>query len=227
MRGRLVLRYKRFLADVETARGEVVTMHCPNTGAMSGCSAPGSEVWYSTNGNPRRKYPETLELVRSETGSLVGVNTMRANHLVGEALDAGLIAELAGYEDRRREVVDPESGRRFDFVLLRGKSRCFVEVKSVTLVRNAGWAVFPDAPSERARAHIELLHARQQDGDMSALVFCVQRADAYGVAPADDVDERYAASLRRASAGGVAMFALGAALTPGEVRLVRRLPVVL
>ena len=225
-RGRLVQRYKRFLADITTRHGEVMTIHCPNTGAMSGCSAPGSEIWYSRNDKPTRKYRGTLELVKTKHGSLVGVNTLRANDMVEEALEAELLPTLAPYAERRREVSDRETKRRFDFVLSRGPKHCFVEVKSVTLLRD-GVALFPDAPSARAHRHVDLLESRCKQGHDAVVLFCVQRSDASCVAPADHIDIEYGRALRRARASGVTMLALGALLSRNEIRLVRPLPVVL
>ena len=109
--GTLKRRYKRFLADVVTAEGKAVTMHCPNTGAMLGCSEPGSTVWFSTSNNPRRKYRHTLEVVLTPLGR-VGVNTARANALVAEALEARGVAELTGYPTIKREIRIPGSWGR-------------------------------------------------------------------------------------------------------------------
>ena len=106
--GVLVRRYKRFLADVEVAGLGVVTMHCANTGAMTGCDTPGSRVWFSTSSRPERKYAHTLEIVETVAGDRIGVNTMRANAVVAEALVAGRIVELMA-ERIRREVQVPDA----------------------------------------------------------------------------------------------------------------------
>jgi sugar fermentation stimulation protein A len=42
--GKLVRRYKRFLADVQLDNDTIITVHCPNSGYMLGCSEPGSPV---------------------------------------------------------------------------------------------------------------------------------------------------------------------------------------
>src|SRR5690554_8187840 len=61
----LLKRYKRFLADVELPNGDLITIHCPNTGAMTGCAEPGMNVWMSASNNPKRKYPYTWELAET------------------------------------------------------------------------------------------------------------------------------------------------------------------
>ena len=111
--GVLIRRYKRFLADVEVAGRGVVTMHCANTGAMTGCDTPGSRVWFSTSSRPERKYAHTLEIVETAAGDRIGVNTMRANAVVEEALVAGRIPELMAERVRREvQIPDAPAGRR-------------------------------------------------------------------------------------------------------------------
>ncbi len=210
-RGRLLRRYKRFLADVETEAG-ILTVHCPNTGAMTGCSEPGLEVWYSTSRNRQRKYPHTLEVVCTPEGR-VGVNTGRANALVAEALANDRIPELTGYRSVRREVrlpVETEGGHRarFDF-LLEGQRPCWLEVKSLTLCHPGGRGAFPDAVSERALRHVEVLAARRSLGDRAVLLFCVQHTGIAHATPADEVHPAYGAALRAASASGVEVLAYG------------------
>jgi sugar fermentation stimulation protein A len=209
-RGRLVRRYKRFLADVEAAQG-ILTLHCPNTGAMSGCSDPGLEVWYSTSAAPGRKYPHTLEVVCTTRGR-VGVNTARANALVAEALAGERIAELAGYRQVTAEARIPGSRGRFDFLLENVAERCWVEVKSLTLCSDDGRGAFPDAVSERALRHVQDLEERVRQGDRAVLLFCVQHTGVRYVTPADEIHLAYGATLRAASARGVEVLAYGCSI---------------
>lgn len=220
-RGVLLRRYKRFLADIEIGSGahrKRMTIHCPNTGAMTGCAEPGSAAWYSTSANPRRKYAHTLELVRDADGHLIGVNTGRANGLVAEAVAAGLLPGLPApqaigsgraFLQREVDIGEAVAGERGRFDLRVGD--VFVEVKTVTLkVANgaAGEGAFPDAVSARATRHVAALAAVARGGGNAALVFCVLHAGIRFVRPADEIDPAYGAALRAAAASGVRVWAL-------------------
>jgi sugar fermentation stimulation protein A len=218
--GRLLRRYQRFLADVELADGSRTTVHCPNTGAMLGCQTPGSPVWLSQSSNPKRRYPLTWEMVEALPGVLVGINTLRSNHLVREALDTGLLTPLRAYTRWRAEVRPEDSTSRFDFCLSApGLPDYLLEVKNVTAAVTGSRALFPDAVSERATRHaLELIRMRQR-GFRTGILFCVQRTDVSEVAPADAIDPAYGQALRRAAAEGVDVYAWGATVSPDEVRL--------
>lgn len=226
LEGRLLQRRQRFLADVELAGGRAVTAHCPNTGAMLGCQAPGSRVFLSESATPGRRYPLTWELVETTGGTLVGINTARTNRLVAEALDAGVITELRGCSGRRAEVPVPDAEGRLDFLLARpGGAPYYLEVKNVTAAVEAGLARFPDAVSERATRHVRTLAALRSRGYGAGLLFCVQRADVQAVAPADAIDPAYGSALREAAAAGVDVLAYGADVTTDAIVVCRPLPV--
>ena len=200
-RATLLRRYKRFLADLRFDDGAEATAHCANPGSMLGLAEPGSEAW-AMAAEPGRTLAWSWELVRMAGGALVGLNTGRANGLVAEALAAGVIAPLAGYPQARREV--KAGGSRLDFLLeAADRPPCFVEVKSVTLLRRPGLAEFPDSRTERGARHLDELAALAQGGSRAVLLFLVQRGDATAVAPAADIDPAYAAALGRALRAGV------------------------
>ncbi len=225
LEGRLLRRYQRFLADVETASG-TVTAHCPNTGSMLGCAEAGLRVWLSPARNPARKLAWTWELVETPTGALVGVHTGRANALVREAIEAGRIAALAGF-DRIRPEVRYGAGSRIDLLLeADGAPACYVEVKNVTAAVEGRIGYFPDAVTTRGRKHLHEMQACVEAGDRAVLVFCVQRDDVAEVRPADHIDPAYGAALRQAMAAGVTVLAMGATVSPAAVMLDRHLPVV-
>lgn len=217
---RLIRRYKRFLADVRMDNGRTFTVHTANTGAMTGCAIPGSRIWLRDSQNPSRKYPWSWELSSTSEGTLIGINTHLANSLVEEAIENAVITELQGYSRIRREVKYGDENSRID-LLLEHDSRvpCYVEVKSVTLVRQAGKAEFPDAVSTRGSKHLRELIKVREEGNRAVLIFCVQRQDASQVRVAADIDPEYAQTLSHAYAMGVELLAYQASITTTRIKL--------
>lgn len=224
--GRLLKRYKRFLADIETSSGEQLTIHCPNTGSMLNCMSAGCRVWFSRSNDPKRKLPGTWEIAETPQGRLACVNTARANALVEEALQAGVISELAGFSALKREVGYGLENSRADFRLDYPAGPAFIEVKSVTLgFDDTPVAAFPDAVTQRGSKHLRELAALAREGVRAVQLYCVNLSGIDAVRPAEEIDPAYAAALREAVAVGVEVLAYGVALTPEEVRVCRRLEV--
>ena len=218
IRGTLVKRYKRFLADVELTDGEVVTAHCANPGSMLGLVSPGSEVWLSPARNPERKLRYTWELIRAGA-HLVGINTAHPNNLVRDAIENGTIRELSGYASLRREVKYGKNSR-ID-ILLEDESRppCYVEIKNVHLSREDGLAEFPDSVTKRGAKHLEELGDVAEAGGRAVMVYLIQREDCEKFAIAGDIDPDYEAALTRALARGVEALAYACEVTPEKIRV--------
>lgn len=226
--GRLVRRYKRFLADIITDEGEALCIHCPNTGSMLNCMGEGARVWFQRSSDPRRKLPGTWELVETPQGRLACVNTARANPLVEEALLNGQIAELAGFSTLKREVAYGVENSRVDFRLDYAGTAAFVEVKSVTLgCAETPVAAFPDAVTTRGARHLRELATLARAGVRAVQLYCVNLSGIEAVRPAEEIDPAYAAALREAQAAGVEVLAYGVDLSVEELRIAGRLPVLL
>ena len=224
--GRLLRRYKRFLADVETGDG-VVTVHCPNPGAMMGLLTPGSRVLMSRSNSPTRKLPLTWELVEADLPGgpqWVGVNTLRPNALVAEAFRAGLIAPLAGYETLRPEV-RYATASRVDFVADGPAGPCHVEVKNCHLLRRERLAEFPDCKAARSARHMRDLAEVVAGGGRALVVIVVQmQAEAFDVAR--DIDPAFDRAFREARAGGVETRAYRCGVGPEGVTIETEIPIV-
>lgn len=216
--GRLIKRYKRFLADIECADGSVVTAHCANTGSMKNCMEEGARVWFSRNDDPKRKLKASWELVETPHGRVACINTGRANRLVEEALQAGIITELAGFTQLRREVRFGEENSRADFCLMFEQQSVIVEVKSVTLgFAESDIAAFPDAVTARGSKHLRELTALAASGQRAVLIYCVNLSGITAVRAAAEIDPGYAAALAEAQAAGVEVLAYGTTITPSAI----------
>jgi sugar fermentation stimulation protein A len=229
VRGRLKQRYKRFLADVVLDSGEHITAACPNTGAMIGLTTPGSVVWLSKSDAATRKYPHTWEMIEADLGRipvLVGINPMQPNRLVAEAIAAGAIKPLAGYGSLRREVKYGE-GSRIDLLLEdERRGRCYVEVKNVHLMREAGRAEFPDCVTTRGAKHLRELSLMVAHGHRAVMLFLIQRADVATFSIARDLDPAYAEAFKLATAAGVEALAYRCRLSPQEIAVDRAVRIV-
>lgn len=223
--GRLIRRYKRFLADVDIGGPEPVTAHCANPGAMTGLADPGLRVFLSRSSNPKRKLPLSLELVEAD-GVLVGINTSLPNRLAMEAIRAGAIPELDGYDTIKPEV---RYGRnsRID-ILLTGDGRpdTYVEIKNVHLLRKAGLAEFPDSVTARGAKHLGELAEVAQNGGRAVMLYVIQRPDADRFALAADIDPTYAAAFEAARAAGVEALAYRCAISQAEIVIRDPVPIV-
>ncbi|AHL35954.1 XRE family transcriptional regulator [Pseudomonas brassicacearum] len=226
--GRLIRRYKRFLADIETVHGELLTIHCPNTGSMLNCMAEGARVWFSRSSDPKRKLPGTWEIGETPQGRLACINTARANALIEEALRAGVISELNGFTGLKREVAYGQENSRIDFRLDYENSSAWVEVKSVTLgFEGTDVAAFPDAVTLRGAKHLRELACLAREGVRAVQLYCVNLSGIEAVRPAQEIDPVYAAALRDAVAAGVEVLAYGVTLTAEQMWVDRPLPVLL
>lgn len=207
----LIKRYKRFLADVSIPQKDtsshVFTIHCANTGAMTGCANAGDTVWFSTSDNLKRKYPNSWELTHTQNNHWICVNTIRANQLAEEAITSDQISAFKGHNNLRREVKYGDENSKIDFHLLDAHQReTFIEVKSVTLLESAQ-GYFPDTVTVRGQKHLRELMSVVAKGHRGVLLFAVLHSGIDSVKPAEHIDPTYAALLKEAFDCGVEIMA--------------------
>ncbi|VAW68693.1 Sugar fermentation stimulation protein SfsA [hydrothermal vent metagenome] len=207
IRGKLIKRYKRFLSDITLDDGRLVTAHCANTGAMTGCAPESANVWLSVSDNPKRKYPHSWQLVELKPGVMACINTGLTNKVAHEALLGQQITELTGFDECHTEVPYGEEKSRVDFFLSYHDQRVYVEVKHVTLSLQEGVASFPDSVTTRGQKHLRELTQQVKSGYRAALLFIIMRTDVNLVTVADSIDAEYGRLLREAVREGVEVLA--------------------
>ncbi len=221
--GRLVRRYKRFLADVRLDDGTVVLAHCPNSGSLKSCLKPGARVYLSENDNPNRRTKYTWQMIRIGR-TWVGINTLIPNYLVAQAAAKRALPLFHGAVAVRREVPYGQNSRVDLVVDLEGGDQLYVEVKNVSLVEGDA-ALFPDAVTTRGTKHLrELIRVNRQQNRRAAMVYLIQRTDADRFGPAAEIDPEYTRWYYRAREAGVTMVAVQARVSPRRVCLFREIP---
>jgi sugar fermentation stimulation protein A len=219
--GKLIKRYKRFLADIELDSGEIITAHCPNSGSMKTCANPGWNVMLSESANPKRKYKYTWEMVHNEK-CWIGINTIIPNSIAEEAIKNSTIPELDGYEEIKREVKYGENSR-IDILLQSENEKCYVEVKNVTLVEEDGNYYFPDSVTSRGLKHLHELMEMKKQGHRAVMLFVIQRSDGHIFKPAAHIDTKYAEGLKTAYDNGVEILVWQAHVCPEDIKITNQI----
>lgn len=217
--GRLIKRYKRFLADVVLDSGEVVTVHCTNSGSMDSCLEEGAPVYLTPVDDPKRKTKFTWEMIFIN-GDWIGINTSHPNKIVYDALVNKEIPQLNEYTKITREVKFGKS--RLDILAENDYEKCAIEVKNVTM-RRGDVALFPDAKTTRGLKHLHTLIRLKEEGYRAAMVYVIQRSDVQIFSPESTIDPDYAAGLKEALKKGVEIFPLQVKVTPKGIRIERLL----
>ena len=221
--GTWIKRYKRFMVDINTDNGDLLTLHSANTGSMKNCYVEGGKVWYWDSQNEKRKYPHSLELCETPSGHVACVNTSRPNHLVAEAIENGVVKELQDFQTLKQEVRYGDEKSRIDILLSGGAHDIYVEVKNCTLMeestegRKIGY--FPDSVSDRASKHLRELMRMVELGHRAVIFFCVNHTGIEEVRPADHIDKVYGQLLREAQQKGVEILAYKSQINDEEITL--------
>jgi len=220
IKGKLIRRYKRFLADVELENGNIVVAHCTNSGSMKTCIEEGAPVYLTPVNDPKRKTKFTWEMIFINN-DWIGINTSVPNLLAFEWIKSGVIEKLKGYTTVKREVKFGDS--RFDVYAENETEKCFVEVKNVTM-KVDNFARFPDAVTTRGLKHLETLLKVKQSGMRAVMLYVIQRMDVDVFGPAQNIDPDYAKALVKVHQQGVETIPVQVKVTPRKIEFYRELP---
>jgi len=213
--GTIVKRYRRSLADVKLESGELVTVHSPGLGPMTGCYQPGMPVLLSDSQDTSRKHGLTWELI-SIDNTWIGINPSVARKVLQESVESGVIPSLRSYQIQRETRYG--LNRRTDLILQGMENNCFINAYSISWVEN-GDALFPEVPNPRVRDQIAELGDITAKGHRAMIFLFVQRDDAVRVRLADEIDADIPGALRVARTAGVEIVAYRARITREEIDL--------
>ena len=218
IKAKFVKRYKRFFSDHILENGQLVTAHCPNTGAMTGVAKEGITSWLSQSNDPKRKLKWTWELTQ-ENNTIVGVNTHNPNKIIQEAINNNEIKELLNYKTLKREVKYGVNSKIDIFLQDDNKADCYVEIKNVHLSRKKSLAEFPDGITSRGTKHLKELANVAQAGGRAVMLYLIQRNDCNSFKIAEDIDVEYGKAFIEAINAGVEVICIDTILSTTEINI--------
>ncbi len=216
--GKLIKRYKRFFVDIEE-NNKTLTAHCPNTGSMMGLLNKGNKVWLTKNSDPKRKLKFTLEMIKVKK-RIIGVNTHRANRIVEHGLQNKLIKEFKEINNIKPEFKYSDD-TRFDFLC----DKYIIEVKNVTLNREAEVAEFPDAITVRGTKHLKKLSESINRGFKPYVLFLIQIQNISKFRIAKDIDSDYYDNFLKAKKNGLKFIAYKCKLNSKEIVIEKKIQI--
>lgn len=216
--GTFINRPNRFIAFC-TIDGEIEKVHVKNTGRCKELLVPGAEVFLSVSDNPERA--TRCDLVAVMKGDrLINMDSQVPNDVAAEGLTR--IPLFSNVTEIRREFRYGNS--RIDIMASDPDNRYLIEVKGVTL-ENDGFAMFPDAPTERGAKHLRELMSSRRDGYVPCVLFVVQMEGIEGFGPNWVTDPVFSQTLRDAYESGVHVLAYGCNVTPDSIELSDRIEI--
>ena len=213
--GKLIKRYKRFLADIILDDGGEITAHVPNSGAMTSCIEQNCDVWVTFHDDPKRKLKYTLELTKIAE-NVICTNTNVANKIAVEAINNGVIKELQGYASLKTEQKYGQNSR-IDILLENEDKKCFVEIKSVSLRLSDDFLAFPDAVTSRGTKHLKELEEMVKQGHRAVMLYVIQRTDDLPFKLACQIDKKYCEAFDEVTKNGVEVLVYQSSINYEEI----------
>jgi len=223
--GIFISRPNRFLGIVDikgkrTSRGIEVHVHDP--GRLKELLYPGNRVLLKrAESNSSRKTKWDLIAAWSYDGWVL-VNSGYHRSVVEHLLQDGRISPFKNLKEVKAEVTMGHS--RIDFLLTTKQGKKIgVETKGCTLTLD-GIALFPDAPTERGRRHIETLMKMKKTGMDAALMILIFGPRPRCFAPKADTDPKFSEAFYNALKGGLKVYPLLFNYKGGTVHYLQRVP---
>ena len=204
-RGKFLERPNRFTVLVEV-KGSVRKAHISDTGRLEELLIPGAAVLLSPN--PRGKLDYKFVAVEKE-GEWVLLNTSVHSKIARKIMEIGLL----GFRPERIQSEYHFGSSRIDFLV---NGNMLVEVKGCNLAKN-DTCLFPDAPTERGKRHLEELIAAVEKGYRAAVLFLAFRKCSRFL-PNMERDPSFSSTFYKALKAGVEFYGVRLSFSPtGEV----------
>jgi len=223
----LLSRPNRFLAlvDITDPNGTIIPgekVHVHDPGRLRELLYPGNRVLLKRADSAKRK--TKWDLIAARCGEEWVPVHSGYHRRIAETILAN--PEINPFGELKKVKAEVKMGHsRLDFLLTReDDSRLVVEVKGCTLTID-GVALFPDAPTERGRRHLETLMEVRERGLDAAVLILVFRSDSKCFSPNQGTDPKFATTFWKAMEAGVEVHPLVLGYDGKTLSFLKRIPV--